>query len=142
MKIALPVWLNRISPVLDTATCLLVLTCKDGRELHREEQRIPSGSPAEIATYIAGLGLHGLICGALSNELKAALQREGVAVHANLCGDTEAILEALCCGKLGHQEFQIPGSRLHQPDAPVRNTKAPWTTAVPHQLKSSRQVDP
>ncbi len=111
MTIALPIWQERISPLLDTAARLLVLTCRDGKETGRREIALPVQPPEALARTLAELSLNLLLCGAVSDPLLHALQQEGVRVWPHLCGEVEAILCAFCHGRLARKEFRIPGCR-------------------------------
>ena len=115
MTVAMPVWRNRVSPLLDTATRLLVLTCRDGVETSRRVLRLEAVSPGELAGLLASLRLDQLLCGALSGELARDLKQRGVRVRPHLCGELEEILQAFCHGQLGQRRFRIPGCRQAHP---------------------------
>lgn len=110
MIIAIPIWQGRISPVLDTATRLHVLTCRDGKEIGRREVLLGELEPEELARSIAELHLDLLLCAALSQALHRALCQHGVRVRPHLCGEIEAVLRAYCHHRLGAAEFRMPGS--------------------------------
>ncbi len=111
MTVAIPIWQQRVSPVLDTAARLLVVTCRDGREASRREVGLSPAAPEEFARRIVELGVDMLLCAALSLELRHALEHVGVRLRPHLCGDTEAILTALCHNQLDQPEFRMPGCR-------------------------------
>ncbi|HLP77397.1 MAG TPA: hypothetical protein VK327_10825 [Candidatus Paceibacterota bacterium] len=128
MRIAIPIRQRRISPLLDTAARLLVLTCRDGQEASRREIVLEPQSPDALAGAIAGLRLDLLLCGAASRTLLLALKKHGVRVRPHLCGDVEAILRAFCRGQLGQRQYRIPGCTKSAsnwgklPRAPVSRT--------------------
>ena len=64
MKIAMPVWENKISPVLDTASRLLVLEMKEGGAISRYEIFLDERDLSKRCLRIMGLGVDTLICGA------------------------------------------------------------------------------
>jgi predicted Fe-Mo cluster-binding NifX family protein len=109
VTIAMPVLQGRISPVLDTAARLLVVTCRRGKETARREIVISPLPPEELARGLAELRADMLLCAALSEPLRRALEREGVRVRPHLCGEIEAVLRAFRCGQLGREEFRMPG---------------------------------
>lgn len=105
----MPIWRNRVSPLLDTATRLLVLTCRDGAETSRRELMLSATSPAELARLLASLHLDQLLCGALSGELARDLKQHGVRVRPHLCGEVDSVLQAFCRRRLARSEFRMPG---------------------------------
>ena len=109
MTIALPIHHGRLSPLLDAAARLLVLTCRDGRETARREVVLPAQSAEALARSLAELHLDLLLCGAVSEALGHLLRQHHIRVWPHLCGDVEAILHACCHGQLAREEFRMPG---------------------------------
>jgi predicted Fe-Mo cluster-binding NifX family protein len=109
VTIAMPISQERISPLLDAAARLLLVTCRRGKEVARKEFILGPLSPAELARSVAELHVDMLLCAALSQGLHRELERRGVRVQPHLCGDTEAVLEAFRCDRLNRPEFRMPG---------------------------------
>jgi hypothetical protein len=125
VTIAIPIWQQRISPLLDTAARLLVLTCRDGKEAGRREIVLAPQPPDALAVTIAELRLELLLCGAVSEPLLRALEAHGVSVRPHLCGELEEILQAFCHGQLGQKKFRIPGCRqVHPLPATCRRSRS------------------
>ena len=109
MTIAIPVSQDRISPVLDTAARLLLVTRRRGKEVERKEI-VLNPLPAEaLANSVAELCVDVLLCAALSESLLRALEQRGVRVKSHLCGEVESVLRAFDCGQLRRDEFRMPG---------------------------------
>ncbi len=107
--IAIPTWQGRVSPVLDTASRLLLVSWQKGKEIERREY-VLSPLPGEaLAVSVVELGVDLLLCAALSEPLLRALRQRGVRVRSHLCGDVPDILEAFRCRRLGQPEFRMPG---------------------------------
>ena len=109
VTIAIPVSQERISPLLDAAARLLLVTCQRGKEVARKKFILGSMSPQELAQSVAELRVDVLLCAALSQGLQRELERHGVRVQTHLCGDTEAVLQAFRCNQLHKPEFRMPG---------------------------------
>jgi predicted Fe-Mo cluster-binding NifX family protein len=109
VTIAIPISQERISPLLDAAARLLLVTRRRGKEVARKEFILGPLSPEELARSVAELRVDVLLCAALSQGLHRALERRGVLVQPHLCGDTEAVLQAFCCDQLNRPEFRMPG---------------------------------
>jgi len=109
VTIALPVSNGRISPVLDTAVRLLVVTRRRGEEIGRSELLLGQLSIGELARKLAELGVDVLLCAAVSEPLLRELEAHGVRVERHLCGEIEEVLKAFSCGRLWQPEFRMPG---------------------------------
>jgi predicted Fe-Mo cluster-binding NifX family protein len=124
MTVAIPIREKRISPLLDTAARLLVLTCHEGQEAGRREIVLAPLPPDALAVAIGEMQLDLLLCGAVSQPLLHALQQHGVNVRPHLCGELEEILQAFCHGQLDQQKFRIPGCRqFHRLPATCRRSR-------------------
>ena len=104
MRVAIPCWQGRVSPVLDEAGTLLIVELEAGREPGRE-------GLLGRAQRIRDLDVKVLICGAVSRPLEAALLAAGIEVIPQTCGDVERVLAAFMDGQLEQGTFLMPGCR-------------------------------
>ena len=109
MKLAIPVWQGRISPVFDVAGQLLLVELADGREVARKEQLVDETSADERTRILAESGIETLICASISRVLEANLVERGIQVIAQICGNVEEVLAAFTSGSLGEERFAMPG---------------------------------
>lgn len=109
VRVAIPIWQERVSPVLDVASRLLVVTCRAGKPVQRKEFLLSQLSPEVLAESVAELGVDVLLCAALSDSLFRSLERRGVRVRPHLCGDVEPLLRAFIQGGVRRSEFRMPG---------------------------------
>jgi predicted Fe-Mo cluster-binding NifX family protein len=109
VTIAIPVCQERVSPVLDTAARLLLVTRRRGKEVARREFVLGLVASEALARSVAELHVDVLLCAALSEPLRRALEQSGVRVRPHLCGNVEAVLRAFVCGGLRRDEFRMPG---------------------------------
>lgn len=109
MRIAIPQWQGRVSPVFDVAGVLLLIDIEDGLEIRREERRLLGTNPparvAELLRFGAGI----LICGAISAPLQAGLIAAGMQVIGFACGTVDDVLAACLNGTLARRAFVMPG---------------------------------
>jgi len=110
MKVGIPDWQGRISPVFDVAAHLLVAEADGGQVAERQTLSLRSDDVYERAAIVAGLGVDVLICGAISWPLELALTNVGVEVIPQTCGETEQVLTAFAAGRFGQDAFLMPGS--------------------------------
>jgi predicted Fe-Mo cluster-binding NifX family protein len=109
MKVAIPHWQGRVSPVFDVARRVLLVDVAGGREADRSELLLRTTDPVRRAREIARGGASVLICGAISWPLEMALSAVGIHVIAQVCGEVEEVLRAFWEGKLLDGAFLMPG---------------------------------
>lgn len=109
MKVAIPQWNGRVSPVLDVAGSLVLVDVADGRELRRGEAALTASDPLKRARQVAQLGAEVVICGAVSSPLAAALASTGVRAIPFICGRVDEVLAAFMNGQLTNGAFLMPG---------------------------------
>jgi len=105
MKVALPIWNGRISPVFDVAEHFCVLEVEDGviknRWIHNTENN------SRVAT-LWKLGIDVVICGAVSRQLEAALWVAGMDVIPEICGPVDPVIRAFLRGSLAEGTYFSP----------------------------------
>ena len=109
MKVAIPHWQGRVSPVFDAATRLLLVDVADGHESGRAELPLTATDPTQRAGELSRGGTNVLICGAISWPLEMAVSSAGIQVIAQVCGHVEEVLRAFFEGKLSDPAFLMPG---------------------------------
>ncbi len=109
MRIAIPQWQGRISPVFDVAGHLLLIDIEDGQEIRREERRLlRTESSARVAEFLS-FGAEVLVCGAISTLLQSSLMAAGVQVIGFSCGTVDEVLAAYLNDSLTSRTFVMPG---------------------------------
>ncbi len=109
MRIAIPQWQGRVSPVFDVAANLLLVEVEDAGEVGRREVALTATDPTRRAQQVAQLPADVLICGAISWPLEMALSAAGVRVISHICGCIEEVLTAFRNNTLGDGAFTMPG---------------------------------
>ncbi len=109
MKVALPVWHGRISPVFDVAGNLLVADVVDGAIREQYITPLQPAGPQERAKQMAKMAISVLVCGAVSRTFEAPLRSAGISVIAHHCGEAEQVLAAYVQGQLAQDVFAMPG---------------------------------
>jgi len=125
VTVAIPVWQDRVSPVFDAASRLLVVRQQRGREVGRKEFVLGALSSEALARSVAELRVDVLLCAAISEPLRLVLERGGVRVETHLCGEVEALLHAFRAGDCRRAEFRMPGCwDPHGDEIPPRRAAA------------------
>lgn len=109
MKIAIPVWQGRVSPVFDSSLRILLLDTEDGRVLTRSETEIGGELPQDRARRLSELGVEVLVCGAVSRPLAEQVALAGIRLIPFIAGEVDEILRAYLEGGLPSDEFLMPG---------------------------------
>jgi predicted Fe-Mo cluster-binding NifX family protein len=109
MRVAIPVWNDRVAPVLDESAHLLVVDIEDGQERGRLEHELSAGYPAQRARQFASLGIHVVICGGISRPLASVLESYGISLFPWTAGPIGEVLAAYLSGKLLDPRWRMPG---------------------------------
>jgi predicted Fe-Mo cluster-binding NifX family protein len=113
MKVAVPTWRDRVSPVFDVAQHLLLVELTDAAEVSRQEVWLHEADAAQRVRRLEDLHVRTLVCGAVSQSLKAALDSCGIEVIDQICGDADEVVLAYRQGTLHDERFAMPGCGGH-----------------------------
>ncbi|MDY6790077.1 MAG: NifB/NifX family molybdenum-iron cluster-binding protein [Thermodesulfobacteriota bacterium] len=109
MKIAVAVWKNRISPLLDSASMLLIARIEDGMIASSHYENVHSEILSSKAIRIYTMGVKVVICGAVSHFLENMIEAYGIRVIPFVAGDVNQVIDAYLKGNLSAAKFQMPG---------------------------------
>jgi predicted Fe-Mo cluster-binding NifX family protein len=109
MKAAVAVWDGRISPVFDVSREAAILTIENGILAAQSSANIETPAPGLKAARLVDLGIDTLICGAISEPLRADLANRGVRVVAFVAGDVGDVVRAFLAGELPATGLSMPG---------------------------------
>jgi len=109
MKVAIPHWQGRISPVFDVARNVFVVDVDHGVERVRRDVAFTTADIQARAARLAETQADLLICGAISWPLEMAVVAAGIEVIPQTCGDVEQVLAAFLAGRLKLDAFLMPG---------------------------------
>lgn len=116
MRIAISIWGDKISPVLDTAAKLLIVDNKIQKESSRFEANLLEQEMSQRCSFIQGLDLDVLICGAVSRQFREMLKACGIKIISGISGPAEDVLDAYLQGALLHSGYFMPGSKRNHLD--------------------------
>jgi predicted Fe-Mo cluster-binding NifX family protein len=109
MKIVIPYFQGRISPVFDVASHFFLIEVKDGKEFSRKKFDFVGNEIFTKAQILFKMGVDVLICGAISKLQENILRNNGIKLLTFICGDVEEVLEAFIQKRLATGAFQMPG---------------------------------
>ena len=113
MKIAVPIWNDKVSPVFDTASRLLIINTKNLSEIERFEVYLGEQDISKRCLLIHGLKVNVLICGAISRSFSMMLMSTGVKIISGISGLAEDVLKAYLDGSLSNSKYLMPGCKTN-----------------------------
>jgi len=123
MKIAVPVFRNRLSPVFDAACLMKVFSSGETQVMMEEASvEINSSFPHVRVEEMLSRHIDVIICAAISRECQAILMEEGVRVLAGFSGNVEEILAAFWENRLHEKQYRLPCWNV-MPRCPCRRGK-------------------
>jgi len=112
MKLAMPVWGNDISTVLDFSETLLIVEI-EGREIKgRSSVNWSLFNDTMKLSLMKEEGVSILLCGAVSRAMQSMLEGSGIHLVSCLRGKTDMIIEAYLEGRLYEECFRLPGASM------------------------------
>jgi predicted Fe-Mo cluster-binding NifX family protein len=115
MKVVIPIWQGRVSPVFDVARQLQVFDIKAGSARQIQDLECDAETVLSRVARLAEAGATVLICGAISRPLEMAVKAAGIQVVAQTCGDVADVAEAFAKGLLTVETYGMPGcGRQHR----------------------------
>ena len=100
MKIALPVYEERVAPRFDCATSFRIITCEKGKITKSENVIFASSKPLERMNMILNLGIKTLICGAVNEFALRMFKEKGINVIPWIIGNVQEVIDSFLKGDL------------------------------------------
>lgn len=138
MRIAIPLWEGKVSPVFDTATRLLVLDVNEQGEESRFLYYIDENDLARKCHRIRRLDLDTLICGAISQAFLKILLESGLDVIQEISGFAEEVLEAYLGGDIFQRKFLMPGCNKNRHRRGKKKNRI--INNINYQIKQEKQL--
>lgn len=111
MKVAIPEYRRRVSPVFDACERVLVFQISRGGAAIPLEDRDWSHLPLPFrANRLHQMGIEVLLCGGISGWLARQIEARGIRLIPWLAGDVKQVLDAFVAGRLPDRRFAMPGS--------------------------------
>jgi predicted Fe-Mo cluster-binding NifX family protein len=111
MKVGIPIWEDRLSPVFDTAARLAVFELGDGEPVRETELALSGQGLMSRLRVLRQAGVECLLCGAISQGWCRQLEAAGIRVMPFLTGDWRGLLAAYRDGRLTNRRYRMPGCR-------------------------------
>ena len=109
IRIAIPVFNRRISPVLDECSQLCIFDCERKKAVRRHNVWVEDLSLSERVTILVNLDVKVIICCAVTGALHQLIQSKKIRIIADRVGVVEEVLEAFLSDRLDDPYFLMPG---------------------------------
>ncbi len=100
MKVAIPLYANRVSPRFGYSRTILVAEIVDGRPAQQHIVNTEQAGDAEWLDWLAALGIDVFVCGAADASFVEDGDSLGIRVIPDVAGDVDQILSRLASGNL------------------------------------------
>lgn len=114
MKIVMPVYDKRISPVFDWCMRVLVVEKLSDNTINKVEMDISEFSEIERIKVLESIGPRTLLCGGISLQLEGIFCYLGIDVISWISGRTDEILNLFLNDSLQPEKVLLPGARMHK----------------------------
>jgi len=95
MKIAVPLFKDRISPHFGASSTVLLVETNGTTVCREATWEVKGEGPMEMARRLADLGVEEIVCGGIQHRYKEWLIRKGIKVVDNQRGVAEEIVQDL-----------------------------------------------
>ena len=100
MKVAIPIFNNRVSPRFEYAPALLLASVEHNRVVEKNELSLAEHDFFRRCALIKELGVDTLVCGGINGFTARLLAGRNVQVVSPVSGDVEDVLQHFLQGKL------------------------------------------
>jgi predicted Fe-Mo cluster-binding NifX family protein len=121
IRIAIPIFKNKVSPVFDSCTRVFLVDIEENREVDRKEIYLDALALTERVTILLKSGVETVICGGISDVMESMLMGVKIDLVSDITGEIDHVLKAYLDQGLDQTQFRIPGFR---PDSHKKGTNA------------------
>lgn len=100
MKIAIPLFRNRVSPRFDYSSELLIIEVERGEIIKKEKLSMTNLNPSQRVNQITANGVDKVICGGVDGFTLHQLGNKGVEVVHDVIGEAEVAFDLFMRGRL------------------------------------------
>lgn len=111
VRIAIPIFMKRISPILDDCTRLLITRTDQKRALDQEELFLDQFTVTERCRLMKRAGVDVIICCGVSDVMYNLLAANHIKTISGIIGKVDQVLAAFLDGSINDPAFQIPACR-------------------------------
>ena len=116
LRVGIPIFESRVSPVLDACNRMLLIDFEGGREIKRMEISLEKTNLIERIDVFTRWGIQQIICSGVSDLMCKYLVAKKIKLISGVAGELDKIIHAYICNRLNDACFKMPGkTELPQP---------------------------
>lgn len=109
MRVAMPIWEWRVSPVFDTAKQISIADIERGEITSQFVVPLREKFLPPRAIFLLRWKVQILICGGISTYLARLVAAQGIRVVPGIGGNADEVLKDFCRGNVSSPQFMMPG---------------------------------
>jgi predicted Fe-Mo cluster-binding NifX family protein len=109
IRIAIPIFHKRVSPIIDSCTRVLIIDFDQDTELSRQEIFVENFSIADRVNLKKKMNINVIICCAVSEVMAHMLQGARIELICGIVGNVDKVLDAYFSNHLDDDSFHMPG---------------------------------
>lgn len=114
MKVAVPVWNERVAPLFDVCQKFCLADIRDDRIQTLTETGFREKEPAAKALQLQEMGVSILICGAISKPVQRLVAARDIQVIPFISGHSHEVIQAWLNNALDDSSYAMPGCCGHR----------------------------
>jgi len=116
IRVAIPTFKQRVSPVFDSCTRVLLVDIEDDREVDRKEIYLDALSLNERVKILCKSHVSAVVCGGISEVLERMLTGAKIELIGDITGQVDQVLKAYLDRRLDEPRFHMPVFRANAPE--------------------------
>ncbi|MGD8367679.1 MAG: hypothetical protein PVG78_08555 [Desulfobacterales bacterium] len=109
IRVAIPIFKERVSPVLDSCTRVVLVDIVNDHEVDRKELYLDALSLTERVRILCKSKVAAVVCGGISELLETMLTSAGIDLIGDITGEVDQVLAAYLAKGLDDPRFHMPG---------------------------------
>jgi predicted Fe-Mo cluster-binding NifX family protein len=109
IRVAIPIFKSRVSPVFDSCTRVLLVDMEQHREIARNEIYLDEFSLIERVNILQKSQITTIICGGISEVMQNMLKNLRINLITGIAGEVKQVVDAYMSGQLDDSKFRMPG---------------------------------
>jgi len=109
VRVAIPIFRSRVSPVFDSCTRIMLVDIEHNQEIKRSEIYLDELSLSERLAILQKSKVKTIICSGISDMLQNMLQSVKINLITGIAGEVDQVVAAYLSERLNEPQFNMPG---------------------------------
>jgi predicted Fe-Mo cluster-binding NifX family protein len=109
VRVAIPKFKSRVSPVFDTCKRVLLVDIEQQREIARSEIYLDEFSLTERVNILHKSQITSIVCSGISEMLQNMLKKLQIDLITGIAGEVDEVVDAYMAEQLDDPKFYMPG---------------------------------